>query len=87
MKISTPMNEQLYFNDQAHIAEKFQLIQEHLQDTSKMAVLKIRNWKLVEHLPETSQRYQKHMHQTLFNIVPNEFILCEVGYYFSPLNN
>jgi hypothetical protein len=52
-----------------------------------MAVLKIRNWKLVEHLPETSQRYQKHMYQTLFNIVPNEFLLCEVGYYFSPLNN
>ena len=70
------MNEQLYFNDQAHIAEKFQMI-----------VLKIRNWKLVEHLPETCLRYQKHMHQTLFNVVPNEFILCEVGYHFSPVNN
>lgn len=82
-----PMNQQLYFNDQAHIAEKFQLLQDHLIDTSKMAVLKIRNWKLVEHLPVTSQRYQKHMQQTLFNIVPNEFILCEVGYHFVPLNN
>jgi hypothetical protein len=87
MKTSAPMNEQLYFNDQAHIAEKFQMIEDHLSDTSKMAVLKIRNWKLVEHLPETSLRYQKHMHQTLFNVVPNEFILCEVGYHFSPVNN
>ncbi|ULQ57505.1 hypothetical protein KJS94_04740 [Flavihumibacter rivuli] len=77
------MNQQLYFNDQAYIAEKFQLIEDHLKDTSKMAVLKIRNWKLVEHLPETSKRYQKHMEQTLFNIVPNEFILCEVGYHFA----
>jgi hypothetical protein len=87
MKTSVPMNEQLYFNDQAHIAEKFQMIEDHLSDTSKMAVLKIRNWKLVEHLPETSLRYQKHMQQTLFNVVPNEFILCEVGYHFSPVNN
>lgn len=81
------MKEQLFFNDQVHIAEKFQLLEEHLTDTSKMAILKIRNWKLVENLPETRLRYEKHMHQTLFNVVPNEFILCEVGYYFTPLNN
>jgi hypothetical protein len=81
------MQEQLYFNDQAHIAEKFQLMEDHLNDASKMAVLKIRNWKLVEHLPETSLRYQKHMQQTLFNVVPNELILCEAGYHFSPIHN
>jgi hypothetical protein len=78
-------------NDQDYLAERFQILENHIVHSSKIALLKIQSWKFAMRTPEVGSNYQQAaeamVRDSLLSIVPNSFVLCEEGYYLSPTEN
>lgn len=78
-------------NEQDYLAEKFMILEYHINHASKIALLKIQSLKFALKTPEVGQRYQQAaadmVNQSLLNFVSNTHVLSEEGYYFNPSTN
>lgn len=78
-------------NDQDYLAEKFQLLENHIMHASKIALLKIQSWKFAMRTPEVGCSYQQAAEQmvreSLLRFIPNSHVLSEEGYYLGHTDN
>jgi hypothetical protein len=78
-------------NDQDYLAEKHQMLENHISHASKIALLKIQSWKFAVQTPEVGTGYlqsvEDMLRNSLLSYVPPAHILCEEGYYFTPNEN
>jgi hypothetical protein len=73
-----------YYNDQAHIAEEFQFIDEHTSQTARLAFFKINSYKLslIKASFSTSQEdLSSLIRSTLLNYTNPGRILADLGYF------
>ena len=79
-----------YHNDQAHIAEEFQFIDEHTMQTARLAFFKINSYKLSlikASFCTTRDELTGIIKGTLFNYVDPTDALFNVGFFETELNN
>ena len=78
-------------NSQGHLAEEFCHKEKQVIQESKIAVLKIQSWQFASRTPCIRHTYlqeaAKMVKKSLFNFVPNSFVLSEEGYYYKPVEN
>ncbi len=78
-------------NNQDHLAEEFRQSENYLLQESRIALLKIQSFQFAMKTPEVGVHYQKEaetmVRQSLLNLVPNNFVLSEEGFYTRPLGN
>lgn len=78
-------------NNQDHLAEEFRQSENYLLQESRIALLKIQSWQFAMKTPEVGVHYQREaetmVRQSLLNLVPNNFVLSEEGFYTRPLGN
>lgn len=78
-------------NDQDYLAEKFQLLENHIMHASKIALLKIQSWKFAMRTPEVGSSYQlaaeQMVRESLLRFIPNSYVLSEEGYYLGHSEN
>ena len=80
----------LYPNDQAHIAEEFQFIDEHITQTAQLAFLKINSYKLSLINSEfcmSTDELAGIIRDSLFNYTRPEDILADMGFYKAGIYN
>ena len=86
----TSMN-QSFLNQQDYLAQKFRYTEEHIQQMSRLALLKLQSLQMVRnnrHLAESRKReMEEFIHSTLLNTVTNDYVLSEEGFYFSDFCN
>jgi len=80
-----------YLNQQDYLAQKFRYTEEHIQQMSRLALLKLQSLQMVRNnrfLAETRKREMEDFIQsTLLNTVTNDYVLSEEGFYFSDFCN
>jgi len=78
-------------NNQDHLAEEYRRSENYLLQESRIALLKIQSWQFAMKTPEVGVHYQQEaeamVKQSLLNLVPNNFVLSEEGYYTRPIVN
>jgi len=78
-------------NQQDYLAERFRYIEEHVNQMSRLALLKLQSLQMVRRNTLIDMSVKKEMEEfvqsTLLNLVPNSFVLSEEGYYFSATHN
>ncbi|MDR3716652.1 MAG: hypothetical protein P4L51_27920 [Puia sp.] len=78
-------------NNQDHLAQEFRQLETYIARESKIALLKIQSLQFAMKTPEVGLHYQQEaeamVRQSLFSFVPNSFVLSEIGYYFSAVEN
>lgn len=79
-----------YYNDQAHIAEEFQFIDEHTSQTARLAFFKINSYKLS--LIKASFSTSKEdltdiIKKTLLNYTDAGRVLSNTGFFTAELDN
>jgi hypothetical protein len=80
----------LYPNDQAHIAEEFQFIDEHITQTAQLAFLKINSYKLSlinSAFCMSREELAGIIKSSLFNYTVPETILAGLGFYNAEIYN
>jgi hypothetical protein len=80
----------LYPNDQAHIAEEFQFIDEHITQTAQLAFLKINSYKLSlinSAFCMSRDELASIIKSSLFNYTEPGDILSDMGFYNARINN
>lgn len=80
----------LYPNDQAHIAEEFQFIDEHITQTARLALLKINSYKLSlinAAFCMSREELAGIIKNSLFNYTSPETILADLGFYSAEIYN
>ncbi len=80
----------LYPNDQAHIAEEFHFIDEHITQTAQLAFLKINSYKLSlinAAFCMSRDELENIIKNSLFNYTAPADILSDLGFYSSSVNN
>jgi hypothetical protein len=82
---------QSYLNQQDYLAQKFRYTEEHIQQMSRLALLKLQSLQMVRnnrHLGDSrKQEMEEFIQTTLMNPVSNDYVLSEEGFYFSDFNN
>ncbi len=81
---------QLFYNDQAHIAEEFQMTEDHLVQTSLLASFKIHSYKISlqdETFFASRNELQVLLNNTLMNLTNPAVILSEVGFFTNEIEN
>jgi hypothetical protein len=81
-----------YIKNQQHkLAQQFRQTESYVLQESRVAYLKIQSWQFALRTPEVGILYQKEseemIRRSLLCFVPNNFVLCEVGYYIEPIEN
>ncbi len=80
-----------YLNQQDYLAQKFRYMEEHVQQMSRLALLKLQSLQLVRNNrnigDERRQEMEEFIHTTLMNMVTNDYVLSEEGFYFSEFSN
>lgn len=79
-----------YHNDQAHIAEEFQYLDEHTRQTARLAYFKINSYKLsLIHAAFCMSRDEltEIIKTTLLNYKKPADILCDLGFYAMEVDN
>jgi hypothetical protein len=79
-----------YHNDQAHIAEDFQFIDEHTSQTARLAYFKINSYKLslIKASFNTSKEDMTEIiKNTLLNYVDSGKVLGDTGFFDSEIDN
>lgn len=80
-----------HLNQQDYLAEKFRYTEDHIQQMSRLALLKLRSLQMVRKnnlLAESrKQEMEDFVQTTLLNLVPNSFVLSEEGFHFSDVQN
>lgn len=78
-------------NQQDYLAEKFRYMEDHIQQMSRLALLKLQSLHMVRNnrLMDLSKKMEmeEFVQSTLLNIVPNSYVLSEEGFYFSDVYN
>lgn len=78
-------------NDQDYLAEKAQMLDNHITHASKIAFLKVQSLKFAIRTPEVGFEYLQSVKEmvktSLLANVPNTHVLSEEGFYFAPLEN
>jgi hypothetical protein len=78
-------------NQQDYLAEKFRYMEDHIQQMSRLALLKLQSLHMVRNnrLMDLSKKLEmeEFVQSTLLNIVPNSYVLSEEGFYFSDVYN
>jgi hypothetical protein len=80
----------LYPNDQAHIAEEFQFIDDHITQTAQLAFLKINSYKLSlinAAFCMSREELAGIIKNSLFNYTALEAILADQGFYSAEIYN
>jgi hypothetical protein len=80
----------LYYNDQAHIAESFSLVEEYTAQTARLAYFKMNSYKLS--LIKTSflksrEELFDNIRGSLLNYTNPEIILADLGFFSSQIDN
>ncbi|RYY55404.1 MAG: hypothetical protein EOO09_10615 [Chitinophagaceae bacterium] len=81
---------QLFYNDQAHIAEEYQMTEDHLLQTSLLAFFKINSFKISlqdESFFASRRELQELLSNTLFNYTSPSVIMSELGFFTSEIEN
>jgi len=80
-----------YPNQQDYLAQKFRYTEDHIQQMSRLALLKLQSLQMVRNnrfLADTrKQEMEDFIQNTLLNIVTNDYVLSEEGFYFSDFSN
>lgn len=80
-----------YLNQQDYLAQKFRYTDEHIQQMSRLALLKLQSLQMVRnnrHLGDArKQEMEEFVQSTLLNTVTNDYVLSEEGFYFSDFSN
>jgi hypothetical protein len=78
-------------NQQDYLAEKFRYTEDHIQQMSRLALLKLQSLQMVRRnrLLDKSKKLEMEdfIQTTLLNLVPNSYVLSEEGFYFSNVHN
>jgi hypothetical protein len=78
-------------NQQDYLAGKFRYAEDHIQQMSRLALLKLQSLQMVRNNKLLSRSKKREMEDfvrhTLLNLVPNNYVLSEEGFFFSELNN
>jgi len=80
----------LYPNDQAHIAEEFQFIDEHITQTAQLAFLKINSYKLSQINSAFCMSHEELagiIKSSLMNYRDPAGLLADLGFFCSDLDN
>jgi rRNA maturation protein Rpf1 len=80
----------IYHNDQAHIAEDFHFIDEHTAQTARLALFKINSYKLslIKSSFSTSREDMSEIiRNTLLNYTDPGRVLANIGFFDSELDN
>jgi len=80
-----------YLNQQDYLAQKFRYTEEHIQQMSRLALLKLQSLHMVRnnrYLADARKReMEEFIQSTLLNTVTNDYVLSEEGFYFSDFCN
>jgi hypothetical protein len=78
-------------NQQDYLAEKFRYTEDHIQQMSRLALLKLQSLQMVRRNRLLDDRKKLEMEDfvqsTLLNLVPNSYVLSEEGFYFTNVYN
>jgi hypothetical protein len=78
-------------NQQDYLAQKFRYMDDHIQQMSRLALLKLQSLHMVRNNRLMDKKKKLEMEDfvqtTLLNVVPNSYVLSEEGYYFSEVYN
>ena len=80
----------LYPNDQAHIADEFHFTDDHITQTSRLAILKINSYKLSLIHPAYCMNRDELagiIQNSLLNYTTPENVLADQGFFSSAMNN
>ena len=83
------MNQPIY-NDQAYIAESFQLVDDFTQQTARLAIFKINSYKLSmikSTFRETREELKNNLNKSLMNFTDPGIILADLGFFKSEMEN
>lgn len=81
---------QIYCNDQAYIAEAFQLDEDYIGQMSRLSFFKINSYKLSQikaSFCRTKMELEKNLHSTLLNYTSPAIILADLGFFKSEIDN
>ncbi|MFT3674908.1 MAG: hypothetical protein QM781_03325 [Chitinophagaceae bacterium] len=79
-----------FYNDQAHIAEEFHLIEEHTQQTARLASFKISSYKLALYNSAycaNKDELRAIILSSLMNYTDSASVLAAVGFFTSEIEN
>lgn len=80
----------IYYNDQAYIAQGFQIDEDYAEQTARLASFKINSYKLTQvkaGLRKTKNELVNNLKQTLFNYTSPAIILADRGFFRSEYEN
>jgi hypothetical protein len=80
----------LYPNDQAHIAEEFRFIDEHITQTAQLAFLKINSYKLSlinAAFCMSREELASIIRNSLFNYTVPQTVLADLGFFNAEIYN
>ncbi len=83
------MNQPIY-NDQAHIAESFHLVDDFTSQTARLAIFKINSYKLSmvkSSFRETREELKNNLNNSLMNFTDPGIILADLGFFQAEIDN
>ncbi len=81
---------QPFYNDQAHIAESFYLVDDFTAQTARLAIFKINSYKLSmikSSFRETREELKTNLQSSLMNFTDPGIILADLGFFEEALDN
>lgn len=79
-----------YYNDQAHIAESFSLVEEFTAQTARLAYFKLNSYRLSlikSSFIKTREELMDNIKGSLLNYTSPEIILADLGFFSSQVDN
>lgn len=79
-----------FYNDQAYIAESFNMSEDYIVQTARLAFFKINSYKLSlikSSFCKSREELQENLKSSLFNYTDNGFILTDLGFFNTELDN
>jgi hypothetical protein len=80
----------IFYNDQAHIAESFNLVEEFTAQTARLAYFKVNSYKLSmikSSFVKTREELLDNIKSSLLNYTSPEIILADIGFFQSQVDN
>lgn len=81
---------QPFYNDQAHIAESFHLVDDFTAQTARLAIFKINSYKLSlvkASFKETREELRSNLNNSLMNFTDAGIILADLGFFEADFEN
>lgn len=80
----------IFYNDQAHIAESFNLVEEFTAQTARLAFFKVNSYKLSmikSSFIKTKEELMVNIKNSLLNYTSPGIILADLGFFQSQVDN